>query len=97
MADTIGWIGSIFFAVCGAPQAWKCFRQRNAKGISPLFITFWLGGEVCHVVSVWMKFGPVGWMMFNYAANILFALVIAYYLAFPKAQESAVELDSIVD
>jgi len=84
MADTIGWIGSLFLAVCGAPQAWKCFRQRTAKGISPWFVTLWLGGEICYVVSVLMKFGWVSWMMFNYSLNIFFALVIAYYLVFAK-------------
>jgi uncharacterized protein with PQ loop repeat len=84
MADTIGWIGSVFLAVCGAPQAWKCYRAGSARAISPLFVLLWLGGEVCYVVSVLLKFGWVDWMMLNYGLNILFASVIAYYMVFPK-------------
>ena len=84
MADTLGWIGSVLLAVCGAPQAWTCFRAGNARGISPAFVAMWLAGEVCYVVSVQMKFGWVEWMMFNYALNICFASVIAFYLVFPS-------------
>jgi len=83
-ADAIGWLGSAMFAICGAPQAWKCFCAGNAEGISPWFIGLWLGGEICYVVSVKMKFGWVPWMMFNYALNIFFATVIAFYLLFPQ-------------
>ncbi len=80
MADIIGWIGSVAFALCGIPQARECFRNKSAKGINPLFITLWLMGEVCYVVSVLMKFGWVNWMMFNYMANILSIFVIIFYL-----------------
>ncbi len=83
-ADAIGWLGSVMFAVCGAPQAWKCFVAGNAEGISPWFIALWLGGEICYVVSVKMKFGWVLWMMLNYFVNIFFASVIAFYLLFPR-------------
>jgi len=79
-ADIIGWIGSIAFALCGLPQAWECYRNRSARGISPVFILLWLVGEVCYVVSVLIKFGWVGWMMFNYLANIGAIAVITYYL-----------------
>lgn len=80
MADVIGWIGSVAFALCGIPQAWECFKNRSARGISPLFISLWLTGEVCYVVSVLMKFGWVHWMMFNYLANLFSIAVIIFFL-----------------
>jgi uncharacterized protein with PQ loop repeat len=80
LADVIGWIGSVAFALCGIPQAWECFKNRSARGISPLFISLWLTGEVCYVVSVLMKFGWVHWMMFNYLANLFSIAVIIFFL-----------------
>jgi len=80
LADTIGWIGSIAFALCGLPQAWECFKNGNARGINPYFIGLWLIGEICYVVSVLLKFGWVHWMMFNYAVNIVSITVITFYL-----------------
>ncbi len=79
-ADFIGWLGSVAFAICGLPQAWECFKKRSAKGISPIFVGLWLIGEVCYVISVLMKFGWVGWMMFNYLTNIFSIAVIIFYL-----------------
>jgi len=79
-ADFLGWIGSVAFAMCGLPQAWECYKNGSAKGISPVFIALWFIGEVCYVISVLMKFGWVSWMMFNYIANIFSIAVIFIYL-----------------
>ncbi len=84
MAETIGWIGSICFALCGVPQAWRCFRAGHAEGLSWLFLLLWLVGELCYIISVLASFGWVAWMMFNYVANILCILVILYYKRVPK-------------
>lgn len=80
LADFIGWVGSMAFAVCGIPQALECHKQGSAKGISRLFVALWLLGEVCYIISVLTKFGWVNWMMFNYIANILSICVITFYM-----------------
>ena len=80
MADIIGWIGSIAFAICGIPQAWECFKNKSARGINPLFVALWLIGEVSYVISVLLKFGWVHWMMFNYLTNILAITVIVHFM-----------------
>jgi uncharacterized protein with PQ loop repeat len=80
MADFIGWVGSVAFAVCGLPQAWECFKNRSARGINPYFIGLWFIGEICYVVSVLMKFGWVHWMMFNYTVNIFSITVITFFI-----------------
>ncbi len=79
LADAIGWVGSVAFAVCGLPQAWNCVRTRTAKGISTGFIGLWFLGEVCYVVSILMKYGWVSWMMFNYISNIVSIVIIGYF------------------
>jgi len=86
LADLIGWTGSVAFAICGIPQAWECFKKKTARGISPAFVGLWLIGEVCYVISVLMKFGWVGWMMFNYTANIFSITVIVFYLVKDRKQ-----------
>lgn len=80
VADSIGWIGSVAFAICGIPQAWECYKNRSARGINPAFVGLWLTGEVCYVISVLMKFGWVSWMMFNYLANLFSIAIIVFYL-----------------
>jgi len=80
VADLIGWIGSVAFALCGIPQAWECIKQKSARGINPVFVALWLVGEICYVASILMKFGWVTWMMFNYTANIFSIAVITFYL-----------------
>ena len=90
MADFIGWIGSIAFAICGIPQAWECHKNRSARGISPFFVILWLIGEVCYVASVLMKFGWVNWMMFYYMANIISITVIIYYLLMGRKNSGSI-------
>ena len=85
-ADVIGWIGSVAFAICGLPQAWECYKNKSAHGISPAFVGLWLIGEVSYVVSVLMKFGWVSWMMFNYVANLFSIAIIVFYLLKDKTQ-----------
>jgi len=84
LADIIGWIGSICFALCGTPQAWRCVQQGHTKGISPAFLWLWLIGELCYVAGVLLQFGFVAWMMTNYMLNIACVLIMLRYLLFPR-------------
>lgn len=81
--DTIGWIGSLFFAFCAVPQAYKCYQDKNADGLSSPYLVMWLLGEVCYIASVLMKFGFVDWMMVNYVMNIICVVVIGYWKLLP--------------
>ena len=84
MIILLGWLGTLFFALCGVPQAYKCFRQGNAYGISKIFIFMWLIGEICYIIATWISFGFVFWLMINYFCNVLFILIIIYYMICPK-------------
>jgi len=89
MADLVGWIGSVLFAVCGAPQALKSFREGHSRGMSPAFMAFWLAGELCYLYSTVAKFGFVSWLVVNFLGNIFFVLVIIFFALFPRRRPVA--------
>ena len=76
----VGWIGSIAFAVCSIPQAYHCFKVKNANGISWGLIILSLVGEVCSLVYV-LPMGHIP-LILNYLSNLFFMSVIGYYKAF---------------
>jgi len=80
----LGWIGSVLCALCGLPQAYKCFRQGHSIGVSRAFIFMWLIGEVCFIIATWGSFGFIGWLMLNYFCNIFFIGVIIKYMFLPR-------------
>jgi uncharacterized protein with PQ loop repeat len=82
LLEIIGWVGAVAFAICGAPQAWSSFKNKNSEGISSLFLYLWLIGEVATIIYVLPK-GHLP-LLFNYLANLLFISVILYYKLKPK-------------
>lgn len=79
MITTIGWIGSLCLAFSGAPQAYKCYCQGHARGLSIFTLSLWFTGEVCYVVATIGEFGLVWWLLFNYFMNIFFISVMLWY------------------
>ncbi len=73
----LGWIGSILFAVCGLPQAYKCYKEKHADGISTAFLLMWFFGEVFTLIYIFPKMDMP--LLFNYSMNLVFLFVIAYY------------------
>lgn len=84
MIELIGWIGSICFALCGAPQAIQCVRQGHACGLSHSMLALWFLGEICYIISVWATLGFILWMMANYILNLVWLSIIAYYSVRPR-------------
>ena len=82
--EVIGWIGTVCFAMCGAPQAWQCMRQGHTRGLSTSYLLLWLTGDVSYVISVWGQLGFVIWMMTNYLLNLLWLAIIFYYVIRPR-------------
>lgn len=80
--ELIGWIGSIAFAICGAPQAWESYKTGQSKGITWGFLSLWLIGELFTIVYVL----PKGhWpLIFNYIGNIMFVFIIIRYKIWPR-------------
>lgn len=80
--EIIGWLGSLAFSICAIPQAYHCFKNKHANGVSWLFIILWLLGEILTLIYVIPK-GHLP-LIVNYALNIVFIVVILYYKIMPK-------------
>ena len=75
--EILGWIGSILFAICGAPQAWQCMRDGHSRGLNWFFLLAWLGGEVLTIIYVWPKADYP--LLANYLVNLVFLAVMLRY------------------
>ena len=80
--EIMGWLGSICLAVCGIPQAWQSYKDKNSDGISWGFVILWAFGEVFALVYVYDKLDLP--LLLNYATNILILGVILYYKVKPQ-------------
>ena len=80
--NIIGWLSSLFFCICGAPQAYKSYRERSSKGISTSFLLMWLGGELLGIAYILPKNDyPI---LVNYLINLIFISIILYYKVIDK-------------
>lgn len=81
MFEVIGWLGSILFSMCAVPQAWQCWKQKHADGLSWTFLLMWLTGEILTAVYVWpTRQYP---LLANYFFNGLCLLIILRYKRWP--------------
>lgn len=81
--ELIGWIGSIAFAICAAPQAWESYKTGKSDGITWGFLLLWLIGEIFTLIYVWPK---ILWpLIFNYLGNIFFILIVVRYKLYPRS------------
>lgn len=86
MIDLIGYVGSTLFAFCGAPAAFKCYKDGYTT-MSKLFTWMWFLGEILTIIYVSMKHGLDIPLMWNYCMNIVFILVIFRYMYFPVVKK----------
>ena len=75
--EWLGYIGSFLFAICGAPQAIKSFREKNSEGISWWLLILWISGEL--ITLVYTSINLYWPLIFNYVFNIIFISVILFY------------------
>ena len=84
MIEVIGWTAGILFAFCGAPQAYLCYKQKHADGVSHLLIWMWLVGETLMQIYVYLKHGLDYPLLVNYWINSIFVMFIIRYKYFPR-------------
>ncbi len=75
--ETIGWIGSILFAICGLPQAIQSIKDGHSRGLNWFFLLAWFWGEVFTIAYVLPKMDMP--LLANYTANMIFLLIILRY------------------
>jgi uncharacterized protein with PQ loop repeat len=76
--ETIGWVASILFALCGLPLAWKAYKTKKSE--EPWsFLIMWFVGEVLMQIYVLVKHGLDLPLLTQYWANTIFLLIVIYY------------------
>ncbi len=86
MHDFFGWFMTVTFIACGIPQAWQCYKQGHAKGLSLSFIGLWFLGELAGIAySFNIKPFPLP-LFVNYLFSTFITLVILKYILFPKCK-----------
>jgi len=75
--QTIGYIGSIMLAICGAPQAYKSYKEKHSDGISLGFLVLWTLGEIFTFIYITPKMDIP--LMLNYGSNLVFLSIIWKY------------------
>lgn len=84
MIEIVGWVAGLLFAFCGAPQAYKSYKEGHSSGISSLLLWMWGSGELLMIVYVLGKHGLDLPLLVNYIMNLFFVLIITKYKIFPK-------------
>lgn len=82
LLEVVGWAGSVLLAFCGLPQAVESCRRGSSAGVTWGLLLMWGVGEVLTLMYVLPKMELP--LLFNYAANIVFISVIAYYKVWPR-------------
>lgn len=77
MTNVLGWIGALCFAFSAVPQAYQCYRQKHADGISWGFLFLWAVGEICMISYSLSQLNVI--FLTNYTINLALLLVIGYY------------------
>ena len=75
--ELLGWMGSICLAICGLPQAWQSFKEKNSDGISWGFLLLWAFGELFALAYVYPKSDIP--LLLNYFVNMLIVSIILFY------------------
>ena len=84
----VGWLGGIFLASCGIPQAWKSHKDKHSDGISWPFLILWALGEIFALAYVSDKLDLP--LVMNYGTNIVILAIMLYYKAYPKYPTSKI-------
>lgn len=80
MIETLGWVSSICFAICGIPQALLSFQQKHSRGVSWIFLFLWIFGEILGTVyAIAISAYP---LVLNYVVSFICACVIVWYKIF---------------
>jgi len=84
--ESIGWLGAFFFAICGAPQAYESYKNKNSDGIAIMFVILWLLGEIFMLAYVALQPELSLPLIANYIGNLGIVAIIIYYKIYPTRE-----------
>lgn len=86
----IGWLGSLCFAICGAPQALRSIRDGHSDGLSWGFLLLWFFGELFTLIYV---LGHLDYpLLANYTCNLVCLSVVLKYKLRPRPELHTIPL-----
>lgn len=88
MLEIIGWTGSMLFALCAVPQAYKSWQDGHSSGLSWTFLIMWFLGEILSFAYIMHK-NDVLPLIANYILNFTFLIVIIKYKLYPRKQTNS--------
>ena len=72
------WLGTLFMIVCAVPQAYKCYINKNALGLSASYVYMLQLGLMCHFIySIYINNTA---LIINFLASSLITSMITYYV-----------------
>jgi uncharacterized protein with PQ loop repeat len=82
MLEILGYIGAVCLAFSPIPQAYLCWHQGHAKGISSLMLWTWLTGEISMLIYT----APLCDIPLTsiYAMNTILVIITLRYKYFPR-------------
>lgn len=84
----VGWLGAVFLASAGIPQAIKVVREGHAEGMAGWYLTLLWLGFFSMVVFTLRSHAPAP-MMVSYYLQLFVFSVIAKYKVWPRTPKEA--------
>lgn len=78
------WLGSILLAICGAPLAYRAYKDGHSDGVDTLFLVIWGLGELFTLSYVLYNFDLP--LILNYGLNLFFIGVVVKYKIKPEVR-----------
>ena len=75
--EEIGYISTVCLGLCAVPLLYKTIKDGHCKGVSGLFIFFWLIGEILGTVYV-VPLAKLP-LIINYGFNVITVSIIFIY------------------
>jgi len=75
----IGLVGSLLLCFCGLPEVWKAFKNKNANGLTTLFVVLWALGEVFTLTYVIIEHPKDIPLLLNYIFSGIVISIIFFY------------------
>lgn len=72
------WLGTLLMIMCAIPQAYKCYINKNALGLSVSYVYMLQLGLMCHLIySIYINNTA---LVINFLVSSLITAVITYYV-----------------
>ena len=83
LVQLLGYLASTVLAIRLIPQAYRCYKKKNAKGFDKKMLYLWLVGEILMIAYIILSVGVNIPLLLYYTSTILLLFVILKYKWWP--------------